>query len=75
MKLTGLDVSAANLLLWNGQDAEVYDIDTAGGGALPRTASFPSPSASMALHRDSIFRCDDFRTATGRCRLTLQKES
>eukprot|EP00873_Tetraselmis_striata_P011387 jgi/Tetstr1/431651/TSEL_021180.t1 len=57
LKLTGLDVSASHLLLWNGAQAEVYDIDGGGGGAPPCSASFACVSASVALHRDSIFRC------------------
>lgn len=54
MRLAGLDVSSTHLLLWNGQQVEVYQLDP---GSASKTASFECASSSMALHKESIFKC------------------
>eukprot|EP00192_Tetraselmis_astigmatica_P000931 CAMPEP_0117694304 /NCGR_PEP_ID=MMETSP0804-20121206/27375_1 /TAXON_ID=1074897 /ORGANISM="Tetraselmis astigmatica, Strain CCMP880" /LENGTH=1395 /DNA_ID=CAMNT_0005507981 /DNA_START=130 /DNA_END=4318 /DNA_ORIENTATION=+ len=56
IQLSGLDASETHLMLWNGQRAEVYEIG-AGGSGVSQGASFACESRSMALHRDSIFKC------------------
>ncbi len=54
MQLIGLDSSSSHILLWGKQAAEIYQTD---GVSAEKTASFPCDSPSMALHKDSIFRC------------------
>ena len=52
INIKGMDMSATNIVVWNGKKAEVYEVRPS---AIKLVASFDSDATSMALHGENVF--------------------
>ncbi|GMH43478.1 hypothetical protein BSKO_11400 [Bryopsis sp. KO-2023] len=76
LQIVGLDITDSHLLLWSGNQVEIYNVNVNGTHL---SSQFPSKSSSMAIHNDSIYRTGPHRlevcSLTGTVKQTLYFDS
>eukprot|EP00743_Colponemidia_sp_Colp-15_P005070 GILK01005459.1.p1 GENE.GILK01005459.1~~GILK01005459.1.p1 ORF type:complete len:1424 (+),score=370.05 GILK01005459.1:129-4400(+) len=54
IRIKGVDLTAQNLVIWNGKKIEVYEI---ANGLVSQLHGFPSRATSVGIHGDSLYAC------------------